>query len=172
MKVVVVPFKRVSRSRAQRRTTSSGSSGRPFFSWEVPRSPQPRRQSPSRTPSRTRGSVTVAPAVTVSRRTPSRKSSKKLTPAILSSLRPTGQHLTEDDFKCIFCYEFPTERNRQVVICQHCHHPSHENEYQKWTAVANICSRCNKPISNAKMIRLSGKNYERIIKMFRNNQLK
>jgi len=168
MKVVIVPFKRVSQSRVRRRTPSSDPSSRPFFSWEVPREPQRTRQSPSRPSSRTSGSVTVAPAVTVSRRKPA----QKLTPAILSSLRPAGQHLTEDDFKCIFCYEFPLEPNRQVVICPHCHHPSHENEYQKWSAVADICSRCNKKVSNEKMIRLSGKNYERIIKMFRNNQLK
>ncbi len=168
MKVVIVPFKRVSQSRIRRRTSSSEPSSRPFFSWEVPRTPQPSRQSATRPSSRTRSSVTVAPAVTVSRRKPA----QKLTPAILSSLRPAGQHLTEDDFRCIFCYEFPLEHNRQVVICPHCHHPSHENEYQKWSAVADICSRCNKPVSNAKMIRLSGKNYERIIKMFRNNQLK
>jgi hypothetical protein len=168
MKVVIVPFKRVSQSRVRRRAPSSDPSSRPFFSWEVPREPQRTRQSSSRPSSRTSSRVTVAPAVTVSRRKPT----QKLTPAILSSLRPAGQHLTEDDFKCIFCYEFPLEPNRQVVICPHCHHPSHENEYQKWSAVADICSRCNKKVSNEKMIRLSGKNYERILKMFRNNQLK
>ena len=168
MKVVIVPFKRVSRSRVRRRTPSMEPSSRPFFSWETPRTPQRTRQSSSRSSSRTHSNITVAPAVSVPRRKPSRK----LTPAILSSLRPAGQHLTEDDFRCIFCYEFPIESTRQVVICPHCHHPSHENEYQKWSAVADICSRCNKPVSNEKMIRLSGSNYERIIKMFRNNQLK
>jgi len=168
MKIVIVPFKRVSRSRVRRRSSSIESASRPFFSWEAPRTPERTRQSPSRSSSRTHSNITVAPAISGYRRKPSRK----LTPAILSSLRPAGQHLTEDDFRCIFCYEFPIEPTRQVVICPHCHHPSHEKEYQKWSAVADICSRCNKPVSNAKMIRLSGKNYERIIKMFRNNQLK
>lgn len=168
MKIVFVPFRRVYQTRSRQRANTNDRSSRPYFSWELQRTPQRTRQSSSITPLRTRNSISVAPAVSVTRSSVS----QKLTPAILSSLRPSGHHLTEDDFRCIFCYEFPIEHTRQVVICPHCRHPSHANEFQKWSAVADICSRCNKPISTNKMIRLSGKNYERIIKMFRKKQLK
>ena len=96
---------------------------------------------------------------------------EKIPPAILSKLIPIGQHLTDDDFRCIFCYEFPTEANKRVVICPHCGHPAHSHELEKWLSVANICSRCNKPLSTEKMYRLSGKSYENLIKMYQNNHL-
>ncbi len=96
---------------------------------------------------------------------------EKISPAILSKLIPIGQHLTDDDFRCIFCYEFPTEANKRVVICPHCGHPAHSHELEKWLSVANICSRCNKPLSTEKMYRLSGKSYEKLIKMYQNNHL-
>ncbi|MFX0123370.1 MAG: hypothetical protein ACFFAE_06995 [Candidatus Hodarchaeota archaeon] len=96
---------------------------------------------------------------------------EKIPPAILSKLIPIGQHLTDDDFRCIFCYEFPTEANKRVVICPHCGHPAHSHELEKWLSVANICSRCNKPLSTEKMYRLSGKSYEKLIKMYQNNHL-
>ena len=96
---------------------------------------------------------------------------EKIPPAILSKLIPIGQHLTDDDFRCIFCYEFPTEANKRVVICPHCRHPAHSHELEKWLSVANICSRCNKPLSTEKMYRLSGKSYEKLIKMYQNNHL-
>ena len=171
MKVVVIPFRRVvfSPSRRRRPITPSDQS-RPYFSWESssttsrPRSIQPNQSVRVQRPSQT--DVRVAPAISVSR-----KPAQKLTPAIMASLRPAGHHLTRDDFRCIFCYEFPIEPSRQVVICPHCRHPSHANEFQKWLAVAEICSRCNKSISTSKMIRLSGANYEKIINMFKRNQL-
>ncbi|UCG01496.1 MAG: hypothetical protein JSW11_18005 [Candidatus Heimdallarchaeota archaeon] len=96
---------------------------------------------------------------------------EKIPPAILSKLIPIGQHLTDDDFRCIFCYEFPTEANKRVVICPHCGHPAHSHELEKWLSVANICSRCNKEISTEKMYRLSGKSYQKLIKMYQNNHL-
>lgn len=96
---------------------------------------------------------------------------EKIHPAILSKLIPIGQHLTDDDFRCIFCYEFPIEANKRVVICPHCGHPAHSHELEKWLSVANICSRCNKQLSTEKMYRLSGKSYEKLIKMCQNNHL-
>ncbi|WP_455142892.1 hypothetical protein [Candidatus Hodarchaeum mangrovi] len=172
MKVVLVPFRRVvlSPSRKRRPTTSSDQS-RPYFSWESSSTPsRPRSIQPNQSARVQRSShtdVQVAPAISVSR-----QPAQKLTSAIMASLRPAGQHLTQDDFRCIFCYEFPIEPSRQVVICPHCRHPSHANEFQKWLAVAEICSRCNKSISTSKMIRLSGTNYEKIINMFKKNQLR
>ncbi len=96
---------------------------------------------------------------------------EKLTPAIIASLTPAGRNLTKDDFRCIFCYEFPVEMNKKVVICPHCRHPAHEHELQRWLGVASICSRCNKPISNGKMIRVTGKSYKKVLVMFQQQKL-
>jgi hypothetical protein len=167
LKIVILPLRRVTRFPSRSRTTQETPTLRPAVSWGTSSSTTRNRNIQSSsfptTSSMSPNSVSIAPAV-VSTQKPQRK----LTPALMASLLPAGQHLTRDDFRCIFCYEFPIESNRQVVICPHCRHPSHANEFQKWSAVANICSRCNKPVSTAKMIRLSGRNYERIIKMYRN----
>jgi DNA-directed RNA polymerase subunit RPC12/RpoP len=95
-----------------------------------------------------------------------RRTKRALTPALIASLTPAGQNITNDDYRCIYCYEFPTESDKQVVICPHCKHPSHADEFQKWLQVSNICSRCNKPVNNVKMIRISGSSYQKIIQMF------
>ncbi len=176
LKIVVVPFRRV-RSTPQRRRVYSD--GTPVISWGDTRPPNQTRVSrPTQTqpisPSRTRSSSSSrarsasTPRVVPALSTSQTRTVSKLSPAIINSLTPLGQHLTEDDFRCIFCYEFPVENHRQVVICPHCKHPSHENEFNKWIAVANICSRCNKPVKNVKMIRLPGSSYHKVIKMFRN----
>jgi hypothetical protein len=82
----------------------------------------------------------------------------------LKRLLPTGTRLSEDDFRCIFCYEFPIERNQNVIICSNCHHPSHELEYQRWRASSDFCSYCNARISNSTAVRVSGLTYSKIIK--------
>jgi hypothetical protein len=171
LKLVLVPLRRVSSMRRfySPRTTTSNNNSRPttsLISWNSPSSSISRPRNAARPSTRisapNQGSISVAPALNAS----TTRAVKKLSPAVIASLTPVGQHLTDDDFRCIFCYEFPTEANRRVVICPYCKHPAHANEFQKWLAVANICSRCNKPIANAKMIRLSGKNYKKIIRMF------
>lgn len=170
--VILVPMRRISsmgmNNSRNRRVSNSRSNTYtpPVISWEEA-STSPSRSGPSHRPSSrvtssNRGSVQVVPAVN----TPIARTVNKLSPAVIASLTPVGQHLTDDNFRCIFCYEFPTEPNRRVVICPHCKHPAHANEFQKWLAVANLCSRCNKPIANAKMIRVTGLNYKKIIKMF------
>ncbi len=178
LNVILVPIRQISRlgmnnSRSHR--PSNSTSNPPIISWDEASTPSSRsrtRQTPhppsrsprpsSRVASSNGGSVQVVPAVNNS----TARTVNKLSPAVISSLTPVGQHLTDDDFRCIFCYEFPTESNRRVVICPHCKHPAHANEFQKWLAVANICSRCNKPIADVKMVRLSGSNYQKIIRMF------
>ncbi|NHJ02893.1 MAG: hypothetical protein EAX86_12220, partial [Candidatus Heimdallarchaeota archaeon] len=135
----------------------------PTISWGDTRPPSSLRSQSSSPSVWSSSSVRVVPAIS----TPRTRTVNKLSPAIINSLTPLGQHLTEDDFRCIFCYEFPIEKDRQVVICPHCKHPSHENEYNKWIAVASICSRCNKPVKNVKMIRLPGSSYHKVINMFR-----
>ncbi|MFW9993524.1 MAG: hypothetical protein ACFFD4_15880 [Candidatus Odinarchaeota archaeon] len=96
----------------------------------------------------------------------------KASPEVLEKLTPIGQNLTEDNFKCIFCYQFPIESHRKVVICPHCKHPGHADEWQNWLSVSSICSRCNKPVDQSKLVRVSGKNYNKLLKMFRDNKLK
>jgi hypothetical protein len=161
LKFVIIPFKRVSRpaSRSrqpQRRVTSSFTTSSPTQPARVTRA-----QGITRTTS-PRSTVQVVPPINVPRRT-----TRKLSSALIASLTPAGQNITKDDFKCIFCYEYPTDR--QVVVCPHCKHPGHADEFQKWLLVSNICSRCNKPINNVKMIRLSGSSYQKIIQMCEKN---
>ncbi len=112
---------------------------------------------------RSQGDINVVPGMAIEQSRPSRRV-KQLSPAIIERITPVGRHLTQDDFRCIFCYEFPTESNRKVVICPHCRYPAHELEFRKWKEVSKFCSRCNKPITDEKMIRVSGNSYKRIIK--------
>ncbi|MFX1284868.1 MAG: hypothetical protein ACFFB5_14500 [Promethearchaeota archaeon] len=181
LKIILVPIRRIPVRRPQRSLTRQTSRSR------APQTPS----SPSRQlePSRSGLSTVVRPtsAQTIIRTRPTTHNLvnivpgidtgvnitriEKIPPAILSKLIPAGQHLTDDDFRCIFCYEFPTEANKRVVICPHCGHPAHSHELEKWLSVANICSRCNKPLSTEKMYRLSGKSYEKLIKMYQNNHL-
>ncbi len=163
LKIVIVPFRRSTRTtprviRSQSRTIRSPQASRDARrSISASSNVTPRENRLSR--SSQQSTIRVAPPVQIPRR---RK--RKLTPALIASLTPAGQHLSKDDFRCIFCYEFPTDK--PVVICPHCRHPSHADEFQKWLDVANICSRCNKPINNIKMIRISGASYQKIIQMF------
>ena len=154
----IIPFRRIKRSSPSRRqpTIQRQTVQRPRVS---PSQAQTRTVRPVRTRSST---IQVAPPVSIPERT-----TRKISPALIASLTPAGQNISLDDFRCIFCYEFPTESNKQVVICPHCRHPSHANEFNKWFSVANICSRCNKPIKNVSLIRISGSNYKKIIQIFR-----
>ena len=180
LKIILVPIRRipvsgstqrslprqVGRTRASQRSSQSSRQSQSALN-SLPTAVRPSsRETIAR--GRSLASVTVVPGidtgVNITR-------IEKIPPAILSKLIPIGQHLTDDDFRCIFCYEFPTEPNKRVVICPHCGHPAHSHELEKWLSVANICSRCNKPLSTEKMYRLSGKSYEKLIKMYQNNHL-
>jgi hypothetical protein len=183
-RLVVVPVRRVTTSsqpssRNRRITQSSNSSQPTRSSRSRPRSSTTRTnrtqrtssisrnssQSISRSTQRSRStrasSVTVAPAINESKKKTTTKQSK-LSAAKLKSLLPIGEHITEDDFRCIFCYELPNEKDRKVVICPHCHHPAHEDEFSRWNAVSEICSRCNKPIAAKAIIRLPGNQYAQV----------
>ncbi|MFX0209675.1 MAG: hypothetical protein ACFFDT_27085 [Candidatus Hodarchaeota archaeon] len=146
------PTQRRSPTVAQRRSTSTARISSPTASRSSISTPQQRDQS----------NINVVPGVVIEQPSPSRRI-KKLSPAIIERLTPVGRHLTQDDFRCIFCYQFPTESNRKVVICPHCRYPAHELEFRKWKDVSKFCSRCNKPITDEKMIRVSGNSYKRII---------
>ncbi|MHA2224562.1 MAG: hypothetical protein ACXAC8_05130 [Candidatus Hodarchaeales archaeon] len=183
LKVALVPIRRIpsSRSSNQRTSAINSTSANRASQTTLTRPRRINNQHPRRNTSSTtsqfrnnqqvsRGrtrSIGVVPGIETSN-----KLIEKLSPGIISNLIPAGHHLTEDDFRCIFCYEFPTDKDIRIVICPHCRHPSHEYEMQKWKTMANICSRCNKPISDRKLVRVSGKNYTKLIDMFRNKRLK
>jgi hypothetical protein len=66
-----------------------------------------------------------------------------------------------DDLRCIFCYQFPIEGSKGVIICVTCHRPAHEEEYAKWRATSTICSYCNSSTNGN--LRLSEKEYSKIV---------
>ncbi|MHA1756535.1 MAG: hypothetical protein ACTSVV_07190 [Promethearchaeota archaeon] len=67
----------------------------------------------------------------------------------LKEIKPKAGVLSIDDFKCIFCFELPKlpqDQNRGIVICPHCRHPAHIDEFKDWAKNSNLCSRCDTPL--------------------------
>lgn len=89
-----------------------------------------------------------------------------------SKYKPKGSYLSEEDFKCIFCFKLPrlpNDKNRGVVICPNCRYPAHADEFRDWMKTSNLCSRCSTPIPsgfrrNPRII--STKNYIMIYRHF------
>ncbi len=68
----------------------------------------------------------------------------------LKKLRPRGTILYKEDFKCIFCFQLPKlpeDEKRGIVICPHCGHPAHADEFRSWLKSSRLCSRCDRPFS-------------------------
>jgi len=68
----------------------------------------------------------------------------------LIKLRPKGAILFKEDFKCIFCFQtpkLPEDEKRGIIICPHCRHPAHADEFRNWLKNSRLCSRCDAPIS-------------------------
>ena len=68
----------------------------------------------------------------------------------LNRLKPKSAILYKEDFKCIFCFQLPTlpaDEKRGIIICPHCRHPAHADEFRKWLKNSRLCSRCDRPIS-------------------------
>ena len=90
----------------------------------------------------------------------------------MNKFKPKGSFISEEDFKCIFCFKLPRlpeDKNRGVVLCPNCKHPAHADEFKDWMQTSNLCSRCSAPISpsyrrNPKII--SVKNYMIIYRYF------
>lgn len=114
--------------------------------------------------SRTRASTvthtkSVKPAVTIKR-------------SDFNKFKPKASYLTEEDFKCIFCFKLPKlpeDKGRGVVICPNCRYPAHADEFRDWMQTSNLCSRCSSPIPtnyrrNPKIISI--KNYMIIYRSF------
>lgn len=67
----------------------------------------------------------------------------------LNKLKPKGTVLFKEDFKCIFCFQLPklpADEKRGIIICPHCRHPAHADEFRSWLKSSTLCSRCDKPI--------------------------
>jgi hypothetical protein len=65
-------------------------------------------------------------------------------------LRPRGTILYKEDFKCIFCFQLPklpADEKRGIIICPHCRHPAHADEFRSWLKSSRLCSRCDRPLS-------------------------
>lgn len=68
----------------------------------------------------------------------------------LNKLKPKGTILFREDFKCIFCFQLPklpADEKRGIIICPHCRHPAHADEFRSWLKSSTLCSRCDRPIS-------------------------
>ena len=68
----------------------------------------------------------------------------------LNKLKPKGTILFKEDFKCIFCFQLPklpADAKRGIIICPHCRHPAHADEFKSWLKSSTLCSRCDRPIS-------------------------
>jgi len=84
--------------------------------------------------------------------------------------KPKAAFLTEEDFKCIFCFKLPKlpeDKGRGIIICPNCRYPSHADEFKDWLKTSNLCSRCSAliPINFRRSPRIiSVKNYIAIYK--------
>lgn len=68
----------------------------------------------------------------------------------LNKLKPKAAILYKEDFKCIFCFQLPklpADEKRGIIICPHCRHPAHADEFRNWLKSSRLCSRCDRPIS-------------------------
>ncbi len=67
----------------------------------------------------------------------------------LDRFKPIASFLSEDDFKCIFCFKLPKlpeDRGRGIILCPRCRYPAHADEFKDWLRTSNLCSRCSTPI--------------------------
>jgi hypothetical protein len=79
-----------------------------------------------------------------------RKSASKKNTYNLNKLKPKGTVLFKEDFKCIFCFQLPklpADEKRGIIICPHCRHPAHADEFKSWLKSSRLCSRCDRPLS-------------------------
>ncbi|GAB4327115.1 MAG: hypothetical protein Kow0069_33920 [Promethearchaeota archaeon] len=59
------------------------------------------------------------------------------------SWRPKTGVLSQEDFKCIFCFgDFSPGERDGVVICPRCKYPAHASEFKDWLRSSTLCSRC------------------------------
>ncbi|TXT57989.1 MAG: conserved membrane protein of unknown function [Promethearchaeota archaeon] len=134
-------------------------------------SSRPRQRSSSKSRSTTTRRVSRTSSKSSKGRKPSRIKGKiSISDKDLKNYRPKGSILSPEDFKCIFCFEYPRlpqDEGRGVVLCPNCKHPAHADEFKDWHRSSNLCSRCNAVIppsyrENPKVIPI--KVYRKIVK--------
>jgi hypothetical protein len=94
----------------------------------------------------------------------------------LNAYKPIASTLSQDDFKCIFCFKLPKlpdDKGRGIILCPHCKYPAHADEFKDWVRTSNLCSRCSSLLpsnfrNNPKII--SVKNYMIIYRHFLNKK--
>ncbi|MFX1316045.1 MAG: hypothetical protein ACFE9T_09300 [Promethearchaeota archaeon] len=132
-----------------RSTTSSNPSSRTVTSTTIRSTPT------SRTINHTTRSRIQSPRTTLtSHRQASRTKSVKVSSKIrdLNRYKPIASFLSEEDFKCIFCFKLPKlpeDKGRGIIICPNCRYPAHADEFKDWTRTSNLCSRCSSPIPSS-----------------------
>ncbi len=67
-------------------------------------------------------------------------------PINFEKLKPKAGILSLEDFKCIFCFQLPSDDKRGVILCPVCRHPAHADEFTNWLDHSNLCSRCGAEI--------------------------
>ncbi len=90
----------------------------------------------------------------------------------LDKYKPRASYLSEDDFKCIFCFKLPKlpdDNGRGIIVCPNCRYPAHADEFIDWLRTSNLCSRCSTPIPskfkhNPRIISI--KNYQIVYRHF------
>lgn len=105
------------------------------------------RRSTSTTHKSSRVTPTSHRQTTKTTQTKSTKTTKKI--QNLNIFKPKAAFLTEEDFKCIFCFrlpKFPEDKGRGIIICPNCRYPSHADEFIDWAKTSNLCSRCSTPL--------------------------
>lgn len=111
------------------------------------------------------GNIEVVDGLSVEHNYKPKGSGAKVTKENFKDFIPNATNLSEDDFRCIFCYELPIKSSDQVAICPNCKKPSHYPEYQKWTSYSNFCSYCNQDIGKKIPKRISGKLYKNVVRI-------
>ncbi len=67
----------------------------------------------------------------------------------IDQYQPKAGRLSEEDFKCIFCFnlpKLPEDANRGIILCPTCRHPAHADEFRDWLKNSTLCSRCDAEI--------------------------
>ena len=140
----VVPSERPTARReapTTRRATPTTSRPQPVRPQRRIERPRPKPTPPRRPP------VPATPPRQVPRQ---QKQRKKQKPAIkIDRYQPKAGRLSEEDFKCIFCFnlpKLPDDANRGIILCPTCRHPAHADEFKDWLKNSTLCSRCDAEI--------------------------
>ncbi|NHI93398.1 MAG: hypothetical protein EAX96_13005 [Candidatus Lokiarchaeota archaeon] len=138
-----------------RRPTPTPRSIPPRPTPQPPIASQPRarqRPRPNRTVPTTRSQPPPRPKPPPPTRITPKPSPQAVKPKLdikIDKIRPKAGRLSEEDFKCIFCFNLPRipeDANRGIILCPVCRHPAHADEFRDWTKNSNLCSRCDAEI--------------------------